>query len=562
NSIAGTICNKHITELNNDIVGENSDNNITLNQQCAEYQYHYRRQIQQPRININTTLINEIVEYHICSYNSSFSFTSFNANLVNFQNRRSGPYCFKRKNLLSNKYVLYAAPNENPIYGQFSILDNNEAINYRLNENSYLDLEIIEELENQQQLEIESGKLLPELQLLKPGMDRRRYNLVNNYVKIEKDRINCCKDHQKELRIETYQGLKAYMQRLKMITLPSTFIGSPMLQNYQDSMAIVNKFPFFYNIIMKHMIGHDAAITIESITENVIVDYDEIHNFMIHNFTETRYVEPEASWRIFEKKLQDNKSHAIIRLPVHLPNERNIIIKNEANEEKINERNILHWVKRKNHFNSTSFNVLKTVNGEVCQSFSTACLVLGLKMMMTGNLIVNITLEEAMEINMRQSNQLNNEQKEIVDLILNKLDINNNNYINGLGGSGKTFIYTTIYHLAKIINLFVLWLLRALLPAGKIVHKTFGLPIPLFLDSSNIKIQSKEAQYLEETDIFIWDEAPIAPRYALEIMDRTLRDIMNNNLPFGGKIIILDEDFRQLLLIKIHGTRCEIVNQI
>ncbi|KAM0727890.1 hypothetical protein ACS0PU_005359 [Formica fusca] len=36
-----------------------------------------------------------------------------------------------------------------------------------------------EELENQQRLEIESGELLAELQLsfiLRPGMDRRRYN--------------------------------------------------------------------------------------------------------------------------------------------------------------------------------------------------------------------------------------------------------------------------------------------------------------------------------------------------------------------------------------------------
>lgn len=51
----------------------------------------------------------------------------------------------------------------------------------------------------------------------------------------------------------------------------------------------------------------------------------------------------------------------------------------------------------------------------------------------------------------------------------------------------------------------------------------------------------------------------MAPRYALEIMDRTLRDIMNNNLSFGGKIIILGNDFRQLLPIKIHDTRSEIV---
>jgi len=32
---------------------------------------------------------------HIRSYNSSFSFASFNANLINFQDRRPGPYYFK-----------------------------------------------------------------------------------------------------------------------------------------------------------------------------------------------------------------------------------------------------------------------------------------------------------------------------------------------------------------------------------------------------------------------------------------------------------------------------------
>jgi len=65
---------------------------------------------------------------------------------------------------------------------------------------------------------------------------------------------------------------------------------------------------------------------------------------------------------------------------------------------------------------------------------------------------------------------------------------------------------------------------------------------------------------LKEIDIYIWDEAPMAPRYALEIMDRTLRDIMNNYSPFGGKIVLLGGDFRQLLPIKVHGTRSEILN--
>lgn len=52
----------------------------------------------------------------------------------------------------------------------------------------------------------------------------------------------------------------------------------------------------------------------------------------------------------------------------------------------------------------------------------------------------------------------------------------------------------------------------------------------------------------------------MAPRYVLEIMDRTLRDIMQNNLYFGGKIILLGGDFRQLLPIKVRSTRSEVVN--
>ena len=73
-------------------------------------------------------------------------------------------------------------------------------------------------------------------------------------------------------------------------------------------------------------------------------------------------------------------------------------------------------------------------------------------------------------------------------------------------------------------------------------------------------MQSKEGQFLRQTDVFIWDEAPMAPRYALEIMDRTLKDIMSNNLLFGGKIVILGGDFRQLLPILPRSIRSEVIN--
>lgn len=87
------------------------------------------------------------------------------------------------------------------------------------------------------------------------------------------------------------------------------------------------------------------------------------------------------------------------------------------------------------------------------------------------------------------------------------------------------------------------------------------MPVPLHSDStSNIKNDTKEYGYLKNIDIIIWDEAPMAPRHKLELVNRTLCDIMNNDLPFGGKIVVLGGDFRQLLPIKVNATRSETIN--
>ena len=47
--------------------------------------------------------------------------------------------------------------------------------------------------------------------------------------------------------------------------------------------------------------------------------------------------------------------------------------------------------------------------------------------------------------------------------------------------------------------------------------------------------------------ILIVDEASMLHRHLLEALDRTLKDIMNNDDPFGGKTLILSGDFRQCL---------------
>ncbi|XP_011859010.1 PREDICTED: uncharacterized protein LOC105556523, partial [Vollenhovia emeryi] len=489
-----------------------------------------------------------------------------------------------------------------------------------------------------------------------------------------------------------------------------------------EVVSSIKSVKYLYKYIYK---GHDAAsVVIGENLNNIEIVHDEIKDFI-----EARYVGPvEAYWRIAGKTLQE-KSHAIIRLPVHLPNEQNVIISNNLNEENLryaleritmlmdyfdlNKRDIdacqyvytdipsyyvfkkvtldgkqvNRWEKRQCRFNcigrmysvspteielfhlrilllnvkgATSYNELKTVNGELHQTFTSACLALGLieddnewklaineasvwmmpkhlrllfvrilmhcqpvhpkelweefKVALSEDYIrrfgqvtgirkayvqidqllrkegwelsqfpemEQITAEYEKEdteqlqrealLGQQQYSQLNCDQKSIVDYVSTLLEKNDSQqikclYIDGPGGSGKTFVYTTLYYLLKsqgkvVSSMAFTGIAATLLPNGRTVHKTLGLPVPLFADStSNIKIQSKEADCLKKTDVFIWDEAPMAPRYALEIMNYLLQDIMQNNIPFGGKIVVLGGDFRQLLPVKQKATRSETVN--
>ena len=90
----------------------------------------------------------------------------------------------------------------------------------------------------------------------------------------------------------------------------------------------VKSVKYLYKYLHK---GHDsAAITVErpiaeNTDQNNIINHDEIKDFI-----ESRYVGPvEGYWRITSKKMKD-KSHAVIRLPVHLPNEQTICLESNT----------------------------------------------------------------------------------------------------------------------------------------------------------------------------------------------------------------------------------------
>ncbi len=96
-----------------------------------------------------------------------------------------------------------------------------------------------------------------------------------------------------------------------------------------------------------------------------------------------------------------------------------------------------------------------------------------------------------------------------------------------------------------------------LLDGGRTAHSRFK--IPLELDSSSIcsiSKQSDTAKLLRDTKLIIWDEAPMMNKFAFEAVNRTLQDLCDSEEIFGGKVVVLSGDFRQVLNFPIISRNC------
>ncbi|KAG6645978.1 hypothetical protein CIPAW_08G161000 [Carya illinoinensis] len=107
-------------------------------------------------------------------------------------------------------------------------------------------------------------------------------------------------------------------------------------------------------------------------------------------------------------------------------------------------------------------------------------------------------------------------------------------FIDGPGGTGKTFLYKTL--LAKIRSEHFIALATASSGVG-------GL-----------------ARLLCLSRLIVYDEAPMSRKESIETFDKMLRDINDPELPFGGKIVVFGRDFRQVLPVVRKDTRQEKIN--
>ncbi|KAG3004324.1 hypothetical protein PC128_g20667 [Phytophthora cactorum] len=101
-----------------------------------------------------------------------------------------------------------------------------------------------------------------------------------------------------------------------------------------------------------------------------------------------------------------------------------------------------------------------------------------------------------------------------------------------------------------------------LLMGGRTAHSTFKIPLKLNESSTYSITKTFLVQKLiKEASLIIWDEAPMSHRQAFEVVNRTLRDILENDTePFGGNVFVLSGDVRQILPVVKKGTPGETIN--
>ena len=145
-------------------------------------------------------------------------------------------------------------------------------------------------------------------------------------------------------------------------------------------------------------------------------------------------------------------------------------------------------------------------------------------------------------------------------------------FINGHGGTGKTFLWNTIISTLISESKIVLpvatsGIAALLLPNGRTAHSRFHIPLDISAESTcEIRQGSQLAELLLKTSLIIWDEAPMANKFYFEALDRTLRDILRlkyentADKPFGGLTMVFGGDFRQILPVIPKGTRADILD--
>jgi ATP-dependent DNA helicase PIF1 len=172
------------------------------------------------------------------------------------------------------------------------------------------------------------------------------------------------------------------------------------------------------------------------------------------------------------------------------------------------------------------------------------------------------TAEELQTLEQKINNK-NSEQRAAFDEFKRCLDGGENKmyFLDGPAGTGKTYVYDCLLAYARSIgNKVAIAVASAgaaasLLKGGRTAHSMFEIPINIHENSCCFfRHRSARAELFQMCRLCIWDEAPMAHRYVIEAVLRTLQSLeIQMMFVFGG-------DFRQTLPVIPKASRAQIID--
>ncbi len=172
---------------------------------------------------------------------------------------------------------------------------------------------------------------------------------------------------------------------------------------------------------------------------------------------------------------------------------------------------------------------------------------------------------------------LNQHQHSIYDNVINAIHdprpVDKTVFVDGLGGAGKTFLYGSLLSRVRCtgdiaLSMAFSGIVALLLEGGCTAHSCFKILVAGLCGSfaCYVPLDSPQAASIRATHLIVWDEAPMAHKHVFEAVNRTLQHVMGvvdpalKDMFFGGKVIVMGGDFRQILPVVPRGTRGQIVD--
>ena len=125
-------------------------------------------------------------------------------------------------------------------------------------------------------------------------------------------------------------------------------------------------------------------------------------------------------------------------------------------------------------------------------------------------------------------------------------------FVDAPGGTGKSFLCQTMLCDVRRRGDIALACASSGIAAtnfegGRTAHSRFKIPVRITNTSTcDMTRRSASFKLIKAAKVLIWDEAPMQRRWLMECVDRTLRKLLNNDEPFGGKVMVFCGDFRQV----------------